>query len=112
MANIKKSEKDVKPKQYFIIPRDQETYEEKYAVANRRKLPFETPVYLTEKDVAALEHQKEPFKSNDKMTPYEIMDKYQCTIDEARKIAEAQAQHPEIGGTSIKWRSKYILKPV
>ena len=112
MANIKKAKTDMKPGKYIIIPRSQNTYQEKYAIAGARRLPFETPVTLTPKDVAALEHQKEPFQTDNKMTVYEAMEKYQVDQKKASDIVAAQAQHPEIGGKKITWRSKYIIQSV
>jgi hypothetical protein len=108
MANIKKNKS--RAGVYMIIPRDQSTYEEKFAVANMRKLPFETPVTLSDADVKVLEHQKEAFQTDNKMTVYEVMDKYQVDQKKAAQIVQAQAQHPEIGGKTIRWRSKYILQ--
>ena len=112
MANIKKASADKKPGRYIIIPRDQNTYKEKFAVAGTRKLPFEVPVTLRPQDVAALEHQKEPFQVDIEMTIYDVMDKYQVDQKKAAQIMSAQSQHPEIGGKTIKWRSKYILQSV
>jgi hypothetical protein len=112
MANVKKNDKDIKPAKYIIIPRDQNTYNEKFAIANMKKLPFETPVTLTMNDVKALENQKEAFQSDNTMSIYEIMEKYQVDQKKAAEIAKAQSVHPEIGGKTIKWRSKYILKAV
>jgi hypothetical protein len=112
MANVKKAKTDMKPGKYIIIPRNQNTYKEKFAIANTRRLPFETPVTLSAKDVQALEHQKEPFQTDVQMTVYEIMEKYQVDQKKASEIAAAQSQHPEIGGKKITWRSKYIIQSV
>ncbi len=110
MANIKKSDTDTKPGRYMIIPRNQDTYEEKFAIANGKKLPFETPLTLSRQDVQTLEKQKEPFKSDSKMTVLDIMDKYSVPQDKAVKIMQAQTKHPELNSSSIKWRSKYIVQ--
>jgi hypothetical protein len=110
MANIKKSATDRKAKQYMILPRNQETYKEKFAVVGRKKLPFETPVTLTMAEVKTIEHQKEPFQEDKELTVYEVMEKYQVDQKKAAEIVQAQALHPEIGGKSIKWRSKYLLQ--
>jgi hypothetical protein len=112
MANVKKSDTDKKAGKYIIIPRDQNTYDEKFAIANMRRLPFETPVTLSHQDVLALENQKEPFQMDNKMTVYEAMEKYQVNQKKAAEIVQAQSKHPEIGGKIIKWRSKYILQAV
>ncbi len=111
MANVKKSDTDKKTREkYMIIPRNQDTYDEKYCIANGRKLPFETPLMLTRKEVETLEHQKEAFQVDNQLTVMDAMDKYQCDQAAAAKIVAAQAQHKEIGGKTIKWRSKYILQ--
>jgi hypothetical protein len=112
MANVKKAKADMKAGRYIIIPRDQNTYNEKFAVVNGRKLPFEVPVMLKENDVKAVEHQKEPFQVDNQMTIYDVMDKFQVDQSKAAEIVQAQATHPEIGGKTIKWRSKYILQAV
>ena len=110
MANVKKAMSDMKAQRYMIIPRNQDTYEEKYAIANGRKVPFETPITLSGKEVAALEHQKEAFQVDNILTVYDVMEKFQCDQSAAAKIVAAQSQHKEIGGKTIKWRSKYILQ--
>lgn len=112
MANVKKDGKDIKPQKYIILPRNQSTYEEKFAIANGRKLPFETPVSLRAEDVEALENQKEPFQTTDSMTVYEAMEKFSVDQAKAAEIVKASAQHPEMAGSTIKWRSKYILQSV
>lgn len=112
MANIKKAEKDIKPQRYIILPRNESTYEEKFAIANGRKLPFETPVTLRPHDVEALEGQKEPFQTTDQLTVYEAMEKFSVDQAKAAEIVKASAQHPEMAGSQIKWRSKYLLQSV
>jgi len=112
MANIKKAEKDTKAQKYIILPRNQDTYEEKYATANGRRLPFETPVALRPNDITALEQQKEPFQTTNEMTVYEAMEKFSVDQAKATEIVKASQQHPEMAGTSIKWRSKYLLQAV
>ena len=100
-----------KPKRFIILPRDAATYEEKFAIANGRKLPFETPVSLRPNDVKALEQQKEPFQTTDQMTVYEAMEKFSVDQAKASEIVQAQAIHPEMASSQIKWRSKYLLQP-
>jgi len=112
MANTVKAEKDKKPQKYIILPRNESTYEEKFAIANGRRLPFETPVVLRPNDVEAIEQQKEPFQTTDTMTVYEAMEKYSVTQEKAAEIVKAQQVHPEMAGSSIKWRSKYLLQAV
>jgi len=111
MANIKKASADKRERTtYMVIPRNQDTYDEKFAIANGRKIPFEVPVSLTQREVDALKHQKEAFQVDNQLTVYDAMDKYQCDQAAAAKIVAAQAQHKEIGGKTIKWRAKYILQ--
>ena len=115
MANIKKSEtkaSELKAKQFIILPRNQETYAEKFAVANGRKLPFETPVSLRPNDIKAIEQQKEPFQTSETMTIYEVMEKYSVDQTKAAEIVKAQATHPEMAGSTIKWRPKYLLQAI
>ena len=112
MANIKTSKTDTKPQRYIILPRNQDTYEEKFAIANGRKLPFETPVSLRPNDIKALEQQKEPFQTTDTMTVYEAMEKFSVDQAKASEIIKASASHPEMNNSSIKWRNKYLLQAV
>ena len=109
MANIKKGA--TKAGKYIVIPRSNETYQEKYAVANGKKIPFETPVMLSDNDVRALENQKEPMKANSNMTVYEVMDKYQVDQKKATQILRAQASEGNMG-TRIAWKAKYIVQAV
>jgi hypothetical protein len=109
MANIKKNA--TQAGKYIVIPRSQQTYEEKFAVANNKKIPFETPVVLTDNDVKALERQKEPLKRDSHATVYEIMDKYRVDQKKAAKILQAQQSSGEMG-TRIAWSKKYILQAV
>jgi len=112
MATPKKAEADIKPQRYIILPRSQETYDDMFAIANGRKLPFETPVTLRKEDVEALEQQKEPFQTTDQMTVYEAMEKFSVDQAKAAEIVKAQQLHPEMNQSQIKWRNKYILQPV
>jgi len=112
MANIKKAAADVKAQRYIILPRNQDTYEEKFAIANGRRLPFETPVSLRPNDIEALEQQKEPFQTTNEMTVYEAMEKFSVDQGKAAEIVKASQAHPEMNGSSIKWRSKYLLQAV
>lgn len=112
MANIKKADADKKPQKYIVIPRNQDTYTEGYAIANGRRIPFETPVTLREQDVLALKSQKEPFQTSEQMTVYEAMEKFQVDQAKAAQIVQAAARHPEMNGSTIKWREKYILQSV
>ena len=111
MANIKKNDKDKKQvRKVMVIPRDNKTYEEKYAIANGKKIPFEIPITLNEKDIKAIEHQKEAHQVDNIMTVPDVMNKYSCTQAEAVKIVEAQSHHKEIGGKKIVWRPKYMVQ--
>lgn len=112
MANTKKSATDTKPQKYIILPRNQETYDEKFAIANGRRLPFETPVELSRRDVEALENQKEPFQTTNDMTVYEAMEKFSVNQAKAAEIVKAAQLHPEMKDSVIKWRSKYLLQAV
>ncbi len=112
MANIKKAEKNTKPGRYMIIPRNQDTYDEKFCIANGKRLPFEVPVSLSQRDVETLEKQKEPFKADSTMTIYDVMDKYSVPQEQAVKILEAQSKHPELNESTIKWRAKYIVQSI
>ena len=110
MANVKKAEADKKLQQYMIIPRSQSTYEERFAIANGKRLPFEVPLRLSQKDVDTLQGQKEPFQVDNIMTVPDAMEKFSCDQQKASEIVAAQSTHKEIGGKTIKWRAKYILQ--
>jgi hypothetical protein len=110
MANINKKVK--KEGKFVIIPRDQNTYKERFAVCNGKKLPFETPVVLSANDVAVLERQREPFQVDAQETVYSVMDKYQVDQKKAAQILQAQAQSNQGAGKKMTWRKKYILQAV
>ena len=110
MANIKTGKSANKNRKVIVIPRSNETYKEKYAVANGAKVPFETPVLLTPEQIRVIEMQKEPIKESGDETVYSIMDRLQ--VDQ-RKAAEILRQKQADGMNSrISWKQKYIVKDV
>ena len=112
MANIKLDKDPNKLIKCLVIPRNQETYNEKFAVANGRRLPFEVPVMIKREDIDVLEHQKEPFKADSTMSVFDIMEKHSVPQDKAIQIMDAQRHHPELNESTIKWRPKYIVQTV
>lgn len=111
-AAAAKTADKLKRAQYLVIPRNQDTYNEKYAIANGKKCPFEVPVTLTGEQVEALKHQKEPFQTEESMTIYDVMEKFSVDQEKAAQIMKAQSVHKELNNSSIKWRNKYLVQAI
>lgn len=101
-----------KKQRYMIIARNTETIKEQVANANGKQIPFETPVFLTEKDVQTLERQKEPIQVEQSVSVHELMQKHACTVDKAQEMAKLIRENPDQGGKKITYVSKYILQRV
>lgn len=110
MAAAKNTEKTAK--RVIIIPRSNEGYEEAYAIANGKRIPFETPVVLSVADVKAIERQKEPYQADKKVSVFQIMEERGVSQEEANKIARGIASDPSMGAKTIKWAPKYLVKEV
>jgi hypothetical protein len=105
-----------KTKKCIVIPRNPDTANELYAFVNTGerpggglKIPFERPVYLTEKEIAALERQREAIQVDRQINVREIMDRHQVPQSVANKMAKASSQDSSMGGKQIRFVSKYIV---
>ena len=114
MANIKttrsKEKQETEARRVIVIPRSNETYKEKFAVANGAKIPFETPVVLTPAQIKVIEMQKEPIKESGNETVYQIMDRLQ--IDQKKAAQILQQKRADGMDTRMAWKQKYIVKEV
>jgi hypothetical protein len=104
--------KDNKPKKYIVIARSNETLKEQYAVAGVKKVPFDTPVVLTDREVASLERQREPIQVEKQISVHEIMEKHKVTQVKANEIAKMIAADPSQGGKKITFVKKYVIQRV
>ncbi len=68
---------------YLVIARSTETIKEQYAIAGTKRIPFDTPVYLTEKDIVSLKRQREPIQVEKQVSEKEIMEKHQVSQSKA-----------------------------
>ena len=98
-------------KKYLVIARSTETIKEMYAVAGTKKIPFDTPVTLTDNDLATLKRQREPIQVDKQVSVREIMEKHQVSQSKAQEMAKLISENPEQGGKKITFVSKYIVTP-
>ena len=114
MAGKKKSEM----KQYIVIARNPETMKEGYAFVSTGerprplRVPFEKPVYLTEKEVAALKRQREAVEMDAHINVHEIMEKHKVSQNIANRMAQATERDRSMGGKKITFTPKYVIQPV
>jgi len=97
-----------KAQKYVIIPRSNDALKEKFAIANGKRLPFDTPLVLNKNDVLALEHQKEAIQGDPEVNVYKIMEEMKIPQAEANKIAQARSSQTGMGST-IQWVKKYSV---
>ena len=96
---------------YIVIARSTDTMKEVYAFANGRKIPFDTPVPLTDSQIASLKRQKEAIQIEKQISVREIMEKHQVSQTKANEMAKLIADNPDQGGKKIQYVSKYIVTP-
>ena len=95
-------------KKYLVIARSTETIKEQYAIAGRKRIPFDTPVYLTDNDIATLKRQREAIQIEKQVNVREIMEQHQISQAKANELAKLQESD---GKKQIKFVSKYIVTP-
>jgi hypothetical protein len=103
-------------KKYVIIARSTETIKERYACVNAggvviKRIPFETPVYLTDKEVAALKNQRESIQVDAPINVYQLMEKHKISQEKANRLAQKIEEDKSMGGKKIEWVAKYIVSP-
>ena len=96
---------------YLVIARSPDTMKELTAFANGKHIPFDTPVYLTEKQINSLKRQREPIQIEKQISVREIMEKHQVNQTKANEMAKLIAQDPNQGGKKIQYVAKYIVTP-
>ena len=100
-----------KPRRYIVVARSQDTIKEGYAFANGKRIPFETPVVLSDAQVATIKHQKEPIQVEKSVSVHEIMQQHQVSQTKASEMAKLIAENPDQGGKKIAYVNKYIVYP-
>lgn len=106
-----KTEKKPTRKLYLVIARNNETLKEGYAVCGTKRVPFDTPVALSEGDYENLTRQREAIQVERQVTVREIMEKHQIDQAKASEMARMIQENPDQGGKSIEFVSKYIVTP-
>ena len=101
-----------KAQQYVVIARSTETIKEKVAMAGKRAIPFETPVFLSGQELQSLRRQKEPIQVEKQVSVMEIMEKHRVSQAKANEMARLISENPDQGGKKITFVSKYIVSPV
>ena len=104
-----------KPKKYLVYARSQETMKEKFVKVNAggmkaRPIPFETPVFLTDGEVAAIKRMKEPMQIESRIDVHELMNKHQITQAKANEMAKLMERDPA-ARKNFSWVAKYIVTP-
>jgi len=103
--------KKVERKKYIVIARSTETIKEMYAIAGTKRIPFDEPVFLTDKDIVALKRQREPIQVEKQVTVRDIMEKHRVSQGKAQEMAKLIANNPDQGGKKITFVSKYLVVP-
>ncbi len=97
---------------YLVIARNNETLKEGYAVAGPKRIPFDTPIALNDKDVESLKRQREPIQIEKQVNVRELMQKHQVSQTKANEMARMISANPDQGGKKIEFVSKYILSKI
>jgi len=95
---------------YIVIPRSNEALKERFAIANGKRVPFDTPVILNADDVTVLKHQREPIQMEGEVNVHQIMDELRVPQAQANKIAEARANNKDMS-KRLQWVPKYSVHP-
>ena len=106
---------DQKPKKYIVYARSQESMREQFVKINAggmiaRPIPFEKPVYLTDKEVALLRRFKEPYQIEQRINVQELMEKHQISQSKANSMAKLLESDPT-ATRKFSHVSKYIVSP-
>jgi len=109
MATVKKE--TTKRKLYMVIARSTETMKEMYVWANGVQIPFETPLPLTDTQIATIKRQREPIQIEKTTTVRDIVEKHQVDQAKANQMLKLIAENPEQGGKKITYVDKYIVTP-
>jgi len=107
MATVKKNAQGME--RVKVIPRSASAEKEMFAVCNNKRVPFEVPVYLSERDIRTLKRQKEPRANSKKINIHKIMDDYH--ISQSKANAVAKKMEGEQMNNSFSWVDKYIIVP-
>ncbi len=94
---------------YLVIARNNETLKEGYAVSGVKRIPFDTPVALSTRDVENLKRQREPIQIEKQVNVREIMQQHQISQSQANEMAKMISSNPDQGGKKIEFVSKYIV---
>ena len=98
-----------KPTLYLVIARNNETLKEGYAVAGTKRIPFDTPVALNDRDIESIKRQREPIQIEKQINVREIMQQHQVSQTKANEMAKMISANPDQGGKKIEFVSKYIV---
>ena len=109
MAAKTQTEKKAPLKKYLVIARNNETLKEGYAVAGHKRIPFDIPVPLTDREVESIKRQREAIQIEKQVSVRELMEKHQISQVKATEMARMISENPDQGGKKIEFVSKYIV---
>ena len=112
MANIRTSESKAKAKKSImvkVLPATDNSRRLGYARINRKVIPFDVPVKVSEQDLIGLRHQKEPTnKANKTINVDKIMNELQVPQEKANKIA--RMNESQNMNSKIEFIPKYFVQ--
>ncbi len=94
----------------IVKPATDNADREGFVKVNGKIIPFDVPVVVEPRDVAAIERIKEPRRVNSKTDPRAIMEQLRITQEKANRIARLQEK--ENLNTSVRFVNKYFVKIV
>jgi len=107
-VNVNKSKKTKKTYKVIVTPVDSMDFDESFAIANGVKIPFETPVEISEDMYKALVRQKIPYKSPKRLNVQEVMDRFKVKQEVAWEIIKNTENNQM--NEEIKWRQRYNVR--
>ena len=98
-------------KRVVISPVDNNDYQEGYAVCGTKRIPFDTPVVLSDHDIKVIKRQKIPAQRPKRIDVRQIMDSMQISQEKANMVAR-QMEHDSDMKKEIYFRERYIIETV
>ena len=99
----------IKTRKVIIRPIESQDYKENGAVCGAKRIPFDTPLVLSENDIKVIERQKIPAQRPKRIDPKQIMASMQITQEKANLVARQMEQDKDMGN-EIYFRKRYIVE--
>jgi len=98
-----------KTRKIIVRPVESQDYKEGGAVCGSKRIPFDTPIVLSENDIKQIERQKIPAQRPKKINPKDIMQTMQISQEKANLVARQMEQDKDMG-QEIYFRKRYIIE--